>query len=177
VPPGKPPCLSSLTSSSSNDLMAKLFEKEEDQRSKMSFPPSSSLSYISVVEKEQKEMEKLLMQKELAELRERCARLESALENVLNNNNNNNKTSKRTPPATPPPSHLQHHQHHPGLSDTKTIRSTGSTKKKASSFSPKNENDDIKKRVQPTKKLTALSSPEILQTRQSLNMLAFECEV
>jgi hypothetical protein len=154
--------------------MAKLFEKEEDQRSKMSSPPSSSLSYVSIVEKEQKEMEKLLMQKELDELKERCARLESALENVLNNNNNNNnKTSKRTPPATPPPSHL-----HPGLSGTKTIRSTGSTKKKASSsFSPKNEKDDIKKRVQPTKKLTALSSPEILQTRQSLNMLAFECEV
>ena len=151
--------------------MAKLFEKEEDQRSKMSSPPSSSLSYVSVVEKEQKEMEKLLMQKELDELKERCARLESALENVLNNNNN--KTSKRTPPATPPPSHL-----HPGLSGTKTIRSTGSTKKKASSsFSPKNEKDDIKKRVQPTKKLTALSSPEILQTRQSLNMLAFKCEV
>ena len=152
--------------------MAKLFEKEEDQRSKMSSPPSSSLSYVSVVEKEQKEMEKLLMQKELAELKERCARLESALENVLNNNYNNNKTSKRTPLATPP-SHL-----HPGLSGMKTIRSTRSTKKKASSsFSPKNENDDIKKRVQPTKKLTALSSPEILQTRQSLNMLAFECEV
>ena len=34
------------------------------------------------------------MQKELAELKERCARLESALENVLNNNYNNNKTSK-----------------------------------------------------------------------------------
>ena len=287
LPPGKPPPFAqkvhsnnnTSSSSQSNALMAKLFE-EGVETTKNCFnktenkTTSSSSSYISVVEKEQMEMEKLILsspqlssspsvhyaieerannfavQKELAELKERCTRLESALEEVLkvkelqqqqqqqqqqvivvedefpplntnNNNNNNNNyqyaktkslatttTMTFTPPTTPPfynnknnnennevvgfsatatstPQQTNHRNHHP-LSGTKNIRTTskGTNKKKtsppSSSSRPRVNTEqtiDVKKRVQPSKKLTAMTSPELLCTKQSLNMLAYECEV